>query len=159
MIGRTAWIALVASIGVLVAARWMTIAPVGSGSQRSAVETLSTSASVRVPGWNATLPTICIFQKWTGWPCPTCGATRSFIALAHGRWRQAWQYHPVGYLYFALTCLNVPLRLRELRPNWFAPWMGPASRSTRRWELTAWGTAFALSLALGIGRWIDAYLS
>lgn len=26
----------------------------------------------------------CVFRTWTGWPCPTCGTTRSAIALLRG---------------------------------------------------------------------------
>ncbi len=151
MIGRTAWLALIASVVVLSAARLLVI------DEQAATVTLPTT--VQLPGTPFSqspshLPAVCVFRTWTGVSCPTCGLTRSFIALAHGRWREAWHYHPVAFLLFSLTCLNVPLRLRELRPSWFSFWGWNAIGSTRRWELAAWGTAFALTMAVGASRWL-----
>lgn len=56
----------------------------------------------------------CLFLKWTGLPCPTCGLTTSFSLLAHGALRAGVACHPVGALLFTLTCLSVPLGVGAL---------------------------------------------
>jgi len=44
--------------------------------------------------WIALLPS-CIFQGWTGWPCPTCGSTRAGLALADGEIFAAFSLQPL----------------------------------------------------------------
>jgi hypothetical protein len=43
----------------------------------------------------------CLFQRWTGLPCPTCGATRTGIALSHFHVVDALLENP---LFFILFC-------------------------------------------------------
>lgn len=48
----------------------------------------------------------CKFHQITGHSCPTCGMTRSFIALTHLSPKPAFQYHPFGppvYLIFLVS--------------------------------------------------------
>jgi hypothetical protein len=40
----------------------------------------------------------CLFQAAFGFPSPSCGLTRSFIALASGDWQAALEYHLFGPL-------------------------------------------------------------
>ncbi|GAC1330706.1 MAG: hypothetical protein NVSMB17_08270 [Candidatus Dormibacteria bacterium] len=49
----------------------------------------------------------CIFHTVTGPPCPFCGGTRSFVALAHGDVAAAVHVFPVGPLLFAGLILAV----------------------------------------------------
>jgi len=42
----------------------------------------------------------CPIKLFTGVPCPTCGMTRSFLAMAHGHWQQAVTYHLFGPILF-----------------------------------------------------------
>ncbi|MGI8610315.1 MAG: DUF2752 domain-containing protein [Candidatus Dormibacteria bacterium] len=42
----------------------------------------------------------CIFHLATGLPCPMCGATRSFAAMAHGNLAAAVHVFPIGPLMF-----------------------------------------------------------
>lgn len=64
-------------------------------------------------------PPLCVFHWVTGHPCPTCGATRCWLALAQGHWLDAWRYNP---LWFALTAAAGPFlavwlyRKRQARP-------------------------------------------
>ncbi len=37
----------------------------------------------------------CAFRKLTGFPCPTCGGTRSLVCLAHGDIAAAVVYNPL----------------------------------------------------------------
>lgn len=40
----------------------------------------------------------CLFQQRFGFPCPTCGMTRSFLLGLHGNFSHAWQTNPAGLL-------------------------------------------------------------
>jgi SNF family Na+-dependent transporter len=44
---------------------------------------------------------VCPLRYWTGLPCPTCGMTRSFIAIAQADWHQAVAQNLFGPLLFA----------------------------------------------------------
>lgn len=46
---------------------------------------------------------LCAFHRITGLPCAGCGMTRSFIAMGHGRIREAFAWHPMGPVLFT-TC-------------------------------------------------------
>jgi hypothetical protein len=43
-------------------------------------------------------PVVCMFRRITGHPCPSCGLTRSWQAIGHGRLREAIDFHPFGPL-------------------------------------------------------------
>ncbi|HMR09469.1 MAG TPA: DUF2752 domain-containing protein, partial [Polyangiaceae bacterium] len=50
----------------------------------------------------------CSFRQLFGSPCPTCGLTRAFSALSHGRMQDALSYHgaaPVVYAGFWIGAL------------------------------------------------------
>jgi Na+/H+ antiporter NhaC len=47
----------------------------------------------------------CWFRQLTGFPCPTCGATRTAMALSHGHLVAAWQQNPFMFLCYAATIL------------------------------------------------------
>jgi len=53
--------------------------------------------------WTAVgLPTPrCAFHVLTGFPCPTCGATRCFVHLTHGSWHDALFANPLIFAAFA----------------------------------------------------------
>ncbi len=42
---------------------------------------------------------ICFVRHFVGIPCPGCGLTRAFAALARGEWAQAVRLHPLAYLF------------------------------------------------------------
>ena len=42
----------------------------------------------------------CSFYSLTGYPCLTCGMTRSFYSFSHGDFISAFQYHPIGPVLF-----------------------------------------------------------
>ena len=101
-------------------------------------------------GWSPIPP--CIFHQLTGQPCPMCGATRSFVALAHGDIAKSVLLYPlapilflamlvgIGYSAWALTTgqrlrLNLSLQMHQrigllvlalLALNWLAKllWLG-----------------------------------
>lgn len=49
----------------------------------------------------------CPLRHWLGVICPSCGMTRSFVAIVDGDWRQAIDYHLFGPLLFC--CLGLIL--------------------------------------------------
>lgn len=50
-------------------------------------------------------PTVCVFRRVTGRPCPSCGMTRSWSAAAHLQLRRSFAFHPFGPLTFAAALL------------------------------------------------------
>jgi hypothetical protein len=49
----------------------------------------------------------CFFKKITGLPCPSCGTTRSVLALLNGEFSKAFYWNPFGFLILAIL-LVVP---------------------------------------------------
>ncbi|RYD56223.1 MAG: DUF2752 domain-containing protein [Sphingobacteriales bacterium] len=49
--------------------------------------------------------TVCIFKNVTGWPCPSCGTTRSVLAVMQGQLLEGLWLNPLGLL--AVTSLIV----------------------------------------------------
>jgi hypothetical protein len=63
-----------------------------------------------LPGlWSRGLQPIpqCLFHQVTGLPCPFCGGTRSFAAMAHGNVAAAAHVFPIGPLLFAMVVAAV----------------------------------------------------
>ena len=61
---------------------------------------VSVAAAVGGALWFAHgLPTLrCPFLAVTGYPCLTCGATRSALGLLHGNFSAAWLWNPLALL-------------------------------------------------------------
>ena len=49
--------------------------------------------------------TICTFLRLTGYPCPSCGLTRGFVAVAHGHFLAVLTACPLAVLLYAATVL------------------------------------------------------
>lgn len=49
--------------------------------------------------------TLCTFLRITGYPCPSCGLTRGFVAMAHGQWLNVLHTCPLAALLYAATAL------------------------------------------------------
>jgi hypothetical protein len=56
----------------------------------------------------------CNFVCTTGWPCPTCGMTTSFSALAHGQVGLAFRAHAFGPVLVAAMMAIWALAMAEL---------------------------------------------
>lgn len=74
------------------------------------------------------LPQVCWLRNSTGYPCPGCGMTRSFISMAHAQFAAAFRYQPLGPLLFLVAVAQIPYRWWRLR--------GPAGQGTNAggWE-------------------------
>ena len=81
-------------------------------------------------------PVLCLFRRVTGRPCPSCGLTRSWQAIGHGRIDEGLSAHPFG----ALTMLA-------------AMWLASDGSAARRLDRIdrRWGQAAA---AAWIGAWL-----
>ncbi len=51
------------------------------------------------------VPGVCIIKHTTGIPCPSCGTTRSVIAILHGDVYAALRWNPMGIPVFLLLFL------------------------------------------------------
>ena len=60
---------------------------------------------------------LCPFYWLTGRPCPLCGITRAFCALAKGHWAQAIHFHALSPLAFAML-FSLFWRTRWRAPLW-----------------------------------------
>jgi hypothetical protein len=63
-------------------------------------------------GWD--IPVLCTFRRLTGWPCPGCGLTRSFVFMAHGHPIDALRMNLLGPPLFVALLAQIPLRLLRL---------------------------------------------
>ena len=61
----------------------------------------------RIPG---SCPSYMIYKV----ECPGCGMTRSFVAIAHGKWFDAFLFNGAGPLLFLLVLLQIPFRIYKL---------------------------------------------
>ena len=59
--------------------------------------------------WNQGITPIppCIFHTLTGQPCPMCGATRSFVALAHGDVARSVYLYPLAPVLFLAMLIGI----------------------------------------------------
>ena len=102
--------------------------PVCAGERIVAGVMLAALVVCSVTEVHARLPfSPCVFRNATGLPCAGCGMTRGLTAMGHGRFREAWLFHPLspfayalawGYVAAVLLAIRFPavrLRLR-LRP-------------------------------------------
>lgn len=91
-------------------------------------------------------PVLCTFRAVTGRPCPSCGMTRSWNAMAHGRLREASAYHLMGPITFVAGAALVALgdqrasRIVE-EQSWARPVLGTIG--------AAWVVAWLWRLARG----------
>jgi hypothetical protein len=57
--------------------------------------------------WSQDGPVLCPFRLFTGLPCPGCGLTRSFCAIAQGDLRDAVAFHVLGPALFTALVLGI----------------------------------------------------
>lgn len=57
---------------------------------------------------NSSVPVFCFFKNLTGYPCPSCGVTRSVSQLFRGNFLEAIYINPIGLLVFIIITI-VPI--------------------------------------------------
>jgi hypothetical protein len=96
------WVVLILAVAVVSVSMLISVTPSG----RVAID----------PGGKLPMPRVCMFRASTGIDCPSCGMTRSFVALGHFDLIGAWHYHRLGPLLYLLVLVQLPLR--GLRIAW-----------------------------------------
>jgi hypothetical protein len=78
-------------------------------------------------------PTLCIWKKLLGIPCPGCGLTRGVCFLVHGRWIEAVSFNPLSLLAVGILGFNALRGVCEILGNLRSVRCGPrAERYARR---------------------------
>lgn len=79
----------------------------------------------------------CIFHKFTGIPCPSCGLTTSFAYFAHFDFKASFLTQPFGFLLAAATLSSIPLFaiLMYRRIKWDRLLASLPSRAVTYWGL------------------------
>jgi hypothetical protein len=83
---------------------------------------------------------LCLFRKVTGLPCPGCGMTRSFCALAKGNVHQSFLFHPLGplvFLAFIVAWVRAAVLLGVDRVGSASRWFNRVQSATIRCEAIA----------------------
>ena len=62
----------------------------------------------RVTLFGYTIPSLCMFHNLTGFDCPGCGITRSFIFALHGQWYNSYLMHLWGIPLAAIVVFQIP---------------------------------------------------
>jgi hypothetical protein len=52
-------------------------------------------------------PTLCVWKKLLGVPCPGCGLTRGVCFLVHGQWAEAVRFNPLSLLAVGILLGNL----------------------------------------------------
>ena len=66
-------------------------------------------AAVLYPFWSEHIVVACPTLTLAGIPCPTCGATRAFVAVVRGVWGEALAWNPLAGLVAMASLAFVPL--------------------------------------------------
>ena len=59
-------------------------------------------------------PSLCLFNKIVGFPCPTCGLTRSLYSLTAGNLTQSIKFNPLGLALGIFITLGVLGRINVI---------------------------------------------
>ena len=94
--------------------------------------------------WSIGVP--CPLFSLTGVHCPTCGLTRSVLAMVRGDLNMSLTYHPAGILLGAV-CMLALLRPRQI--------LNTVDGVTRYWMKTSAGSrnVFAVAATLAVWSW------
>jgi len=56
-------------------------------------------------------PSMCLFRRITGYPCPTCGSTHMILAVARGHLHEAAGYNPLMFSSVVLVPVLLVVRI------------------------------------------------
>jgi len=96
-------------------------------------------------------PFLCSFKQITGYPCFTCGMTRSWIDQVDGRFMEGWAQSPLGSLLFFLALSFTAWTFVRLAFR-----LPPLDISMRRWEAAG---LWALSATAVMANWVYTILT
>jgi hypothetical protein len=94
--------------------------------------------------------TVCLFKNVTGLPCPSCGSTRSVIALAEGDVKKSFFENPIGMLLASFILLGPPWIVWDYLSGkaTFMHWYERAERFMRRRNVAI------IMIGLVVANWI-----
>ncbi|ODM27396.1 DUF2752 domain-containing protein [Acetivibrio mesophilus] len=73
---------------------------------------------LQLPGFDFEIPGTCLFKNATGYNCPSCGMTRSFVSISHFDFADALRFNMAGIFAYAWCILELIYRvLRVLTKN------------------------------------------
>ena len=100
----------------------------------------------------------CLFKQRFGFPCPTCGMTRSFLLALHGNLGQAFELNPAGLLLLlGLALFSGAMFLLVLYQVLYQRSDAPPSVQRLRQRISFWTTLYAgLVVAVLIVHWVRA---
>ena len=119
------------------------------------------AASVAYVPWAESGPVLCPFRLLTGLPCPSCGLTRSFCAMASGHLHAAAGFHLFGPALFVALLALVPLLVFQAVIGRRIGWLQRLLHSQRLglWLAGAWATYHVVRLIrMGATGLLDAGL-
>jgi hypothetical protein len=70
----------------------------------AAVLQLRDTSGIVLLGWS--VPDLCLWKRVFGWSCPSCGITRSCVAMMHGQPELAFRLHPLGPVVVSAAALT-----------------------------------------------------
>ena len=77
------------------------------------------------------IPKSCFILTVTGYPCPTCGMTRSFISIGHGEFSRALRYNFGGIFAYILCLMEIAyLSLKIISKGNFR-WLGALGKAVK----------------------------
>ena len=50
--------------------------------------------------------TVCLIKNFSGIPCPSCGSSRSVLAILQGNFGEAFLWNPIGYFIAAILLIS-----------------------------------------------------
>lgn len=77
-----------------------------------------TNAHIKI--YNIPIGELCLIRRTTGFPCPSCGMTRSYIELMRLNFKKAFYYHPlfiIPSIIFAVVIFRQKLKIADYLYN------------------------------------------
>jgi len=98
------------------------------------------AASFLYSPWVNRGPVLCPLRFFLGMPCPSCGLTRSFCAVAQGNFAEAFAHHLFGPLLYAFMALSAVCFL----------WEAAFGRRIRSYHKFAFSRKFGYAMGYGM---------
>jgi hypothetical protein len=125
------------------------------GRKTSILAAIALGLSFLLPKGGDLGVSLCYFKRWTDLPCPGCGLTRCFTCISHGRFHDAFNFHPMGPLVYAIAVASaLGLVIGAERRMRLARWFSLHERGAR---LVYWGFIGSF-IAFGLVRLLVVWL-
>lgn len=117
----------------------------------------SADGRLKLPLAGFSLPSVCVFKRYAGLDCPSCGLTRCFVWMARGDLSRAFDCNPVGVVIFFAVVAQLPYRFWQLRRlalgkpelRYARPWVLPIVLLVAMFVQWLFGIGAAIRIQLG----------